>query len=105
MKFFSYGIFIDGHLPTTAKDSAHYRTEGIYPQYSYQRGKYATVAGYKTVGHHVVMAVPDETATLTGIVYEIDNDQLRKLDRIEAGYKRITVRTEQGDDVIIYIKP
>lgn len=98
MKFFSYGIFLDGNLPVDKQRTQAWNR-------GQQQGKYATVKGYKTVGSYIVMAVKDPEATLTGLVFNISNDQLQQLDRIEAGYERVNVTTVQGDDVVMYVKP
>lgn len=91
MKFFTYGIFLDWR--TRRRHGLNGLTH------------YATIQGYSTVGNHIVYAVPTKGHTLTGLVLDITPENLQTLDGIElgAGYKRVTVKTEGGEDVELYV--
>lgn len=89
MKFFSYGIFI---------------LSGVG-----ENRRYATVEGWKTVGHGIVCAVPDDTACLSGSIMDIDEAELNYLDQVEGAnhqspmYKRIEIETTGGQKAFMYV--
>ena len=87
--FFSYGIFMDGMVST------RHETE------------YATVKGYKTVGDRIVQAVPDETATLSGMVMLVTRSEVAYLDGVErhpTWYKRTNIELTDGREAFMYVK-
>lgn len=60
--------------------------------------------GWATVGGYIVMAVPCEGATLTGLVAEVPDSSVNRLDSLERGYSKITVTTTDGEDVKMYVR-
>lgn len=90
MRLFTYGIFMSYTIRLGV---------GIYAN-----AKYATVLGYATIGDQIVMAVPDEKYTLTGMIVGVPDGVWPKLDRIEGGYDRITVTTTYGQEAQMYVR-
>lgn len=88
-KLFVYGIF----LGETMRDA-----------YNMKNPKYATVPGYVTVGEHIVQAVPVEgyRIALTGLLVDADPTKWSRLDALEAGYDRIKVKTDMGEEAWMY---
>lgn len=89
-KLFVYGIFL---------------SEANRARYGMHLPRYATVKGYATFGHDIVEArrVKNPDACLTGLVVDIDPEQWEELDKLEAGYKRIRIRTVQGIEAYMYV--
>lgn len=92
IKLFVYGIF----LRQSTRDRYHMVGH-----------EYATVAGYITVGEHIVQAtkVDNPNIALTGLVTSIHEDHLPAVDRLEGGYDRIKITTNQGEEAYMYVEP
>ena len=97
-KLFVYGIFLD---------------EATRKSYNMQNPQYATVADYATWGSHIVTAhqLSGGNLALTGLLVDMPRtilqgnklvDNWARLDMLEGGYKRIKVKTVQGDDAYMY---
>lgn len=91
MKFFFYGIF----LQKSTREGV-----GIPGD-----GKYDTVKDYATWGSHIVTAYenPDAGIALTGLVIDVPESSIPRLDAIEAGYERKTITTVRGESVQMYV--
>lgn len=91
-RFFVYGIF----LGQSMRDSF-----GMY------NAQYATVQGFVTRGRGIVAAerTDDAGLALTGLTLSINPDNIPALDRLEGGYDRIAVHTNDGERVWMYAKP
>lgn len=91
-RFFLYGIFLSQ------------RTRDRYGMYD---AEYATVQGFVTRGSHIVSAerTDDDGLALTGNTVSIDPSYIPALDRLEGGYDRIIVTTNDGERVWMYAKP
>lgn len=87
IRLFVYGIFLE---------------DATREAYGMTNARYATVRGWKTVGGHIVKAVPDDTATLTGLLVNISEINLPAVDSLEAGYDRITITTTMGHRAYMY---
>ena len=89
---FVYGIFLE---------------EGTRYRYKlYEEPRYATVQGYVTWGSHIATAysVDDKDIILTGLVIDIPDDyDWAAIDRLEGGYNRVEITTEQGDKAFMYV--
>lgn len=74
-------------------------------KYGLSEGYYAVVRGYKTVeiGFGIVEAVPDPEGALTGLYVAVEPNAWNTLDRIEAGYDRIKVRTTDREECWMYV--
>lgn len=86
-KLFVYGIFLD---------------QSNREEYGMIQTHYATQPGFKTVGKYIVKAVKsDDRDSLTGLL--INNTKAinwRRLDSLEAGYKRIAIDEETYVDIL-----
>ena len=82
-KLFVYGIFLN---------------ERHRKPFNMTNPKYAVVKDYATVpiGGTIVAAEPLKGYDLTGLIVDIDSTEWERLDRLEAGYKRIKVETSRG---------
>lgn len=87
MRLFVYGIF----LSTTRRQD-----------FGLQEIGYTTIPDYATVGRVIVEAVPCEGYALTGLAVYVPDERVPKLDRLEAGYRRIKVRDHYGDELFMY---
>ena len=86
---FVYGIFLD---------------EIHRHSFQMQDNGYVVTPYWKTVGGHIVQAVFDPMATLTGLWVSMPVERLAELDRLEGGYERIKVQTSAGE-LSMYAKP
>lgn len=88
-KLFVYGIFLD---------------EDRRQRYGMSNPHYTTVPGYITVGGHIVEAVQVENKNiaLTGVLVDMDSSRWEPLDRLEAGYNRVKVKTVTGEEAWMY---
>lgn len=91
-KLFVYGIFLSQN------------TRDAYYMVGH---RYATVQGYVTVGKQIVQAVKTDnpSVALTGVITEIHPDHWARVDRLEAGYDRIRVKTTDNEEVWMYAEP
>lgn len=91
-RFFVYGIFLGKQM----RDAY-----GMYNEH------YATVQGFVTRGKQIVAAerTEDKNLALTGLTVTINPDNIPALDRLEGGYSRIVVYTNDGEPVFMYAKP
>lgn len=82
-RLFVYGIFLD---------------ERTRQAYGMSDPEYDTVLDYTTYGHHIVTAYKQKKSglALTGLVVEVDPKRWADIDRLEAGYDRIKVKTTSG---------
>ena len=89
-RLFVYGIFLGQRM----RDS-----------YGMTNPQYATVPGYATFGDHIVQAVKIDGAphlALTGLTVDVDPEQWERIDRLEGGYVRREVTTDNGEQVYMY---
>lgn len=89
-KLFVYGIFLG---------------ERQRLRYGMSNPEYATVAGYLTMGNQIVeaIAVPERPdIALSGLVVDVEPSQWERLDRLEGGYKRITITTTDKQQAWMY---
>lgn len=91
-KLFVYGIFLGKRM----RDA-----------YGMTDPEYATVSGYLTVGHDIVQAVKidDKSIALTGLLVDVDPEEWRNIDRLEGGYDRIEIETNNGTKAWMYARP
>lgn len=90
-KLFVYGIFLD------ERNRAHYGMSN--PQYD-------VVAGFLTMGAHIVQAVPipeRPDIALTGLVVDVDPSYWGRIDRLEGAYDRVTITTVNSVQAYIYV--
>lgn len=89
-RLFVYGIFLG---------------EGMRKAYGMTNPQYSTVPGYATFGHGIVQAVEIKQArdlALTGLTVDVDPTKWEALDRLEGGYKRAIVTTDNNERVYMY---
>lgn len=76
-------------------------------------GEYDSLKGYRLTTHPVLTSYPvietipewHNHTTVDGMVFEVDNDDLIKLDRYESTYyKRINVTLESGLECMVYVE-
>lgn len=103
IRFFVYGIFL-----------GEYSRE----KYGMINPRYATVRGFVTVGVNAQGTIVEakkapSDMVLTGLVVDVpvkvqtpygELDNIDRLDRMEAGYNRITITTTDGDKCQMYVK-
>ena len=89
-KLFVYGIFLD---------------KSNRKHYGMSDPRYATVKGYITVGNHITRAIPVdlEGVVLTGLVVDVAHSAWEKIDRVEAGYDRVVVKTSNQGNAWMYV--
>jgi hypothetical protein len=87
---FVYGIFLDEY------SRRHYGM--VNPRYD-------TVSDYATYGGSIVTAYKQEDAglALTGLTVDVPKSNWGRLDALEGGYDRVTVKTNTGKQVFMYV--
>lgn len=92
VKLFVYGIFLD---------------ELNRNRYHMTNPEYTTVKGFVTIGDYIVSAIRTDIdeAALTGLVVDIPEEELYRVDYVEAGYDRIIVNTTSAGDAFMYAYP
>lgn len=72
-----------------------------------RNARYATVDQFITVGNYIVQAVEVDQpgVALTGLLVDMPSSGWANLDALEAGYKRIRVKTSRGDEAYMYASP
>lgn len=90
-RFFVYGIFLD---------------QSMRDRFGMYNARYTTVKGFVTRGFGIVQAerTQDTGLSLTGLSLTINPDKIPALDRLEGGYDRIIVRTDNDELVFMYAK-
>ena len=65
----------------------------------------AKLSGYKIVFNKLstdksgkTNIIQDEVAIVWGVIYELTNDQIKRLDQIEKGYKRISIVVDHNNE-------
>jgi gamma-glutamylcyclotransferase (GGCT)/AIG2-like uncharacterized protein YtfP len=91
-RLFVYGIFLN---------------ESNRNAYGMSNPRYATVANYITVGHHIVQAMKVEGhgIALTGLTVDVNPDKWPSIDSLESGYDRRLVSTDSKEEVYMYVAP
>ncbi len=88
-RLFVYGIFLN---------------ERTRDGYGMINPEYATVLDYATYGHSIVTAhfIPQAGLSLTGLTVDMPKANWPALDMLEAGYRRVKVKTTDGETVYMY---
>lgn len=88
-RLFVYGIFLD-------------RKSRMW--YGMINPRYACVPDFATFGGGIVMAhyVPKAGLSLTGLMVDMPKSKWKELDRLEARYDRIKIKTVQGYECYMY---
>lgn len=94
MKFFFYGVFLE----KAAREQYRITDEP----------RYATVKNYLTVGDYIVQATSissNANAALSGIIVDVPEESIERLDELERSYDRVTIETTYGERAEMYVAP